>query len=84
MAIDASKKFLRDMYGDELIDVRLEEVELAEDGSVWRVTLGFYRRPGADMAWAESLGIKPQREYKRLEVFADTGEVIAMKIREAG
>jgi len=71
--------FLQEMLeGEGLTDVRLEEVELSDDGSLWHITLSFLRRPPqSDLVSA--LGL-PQREYKMITMSSDTGEMRSMKI----
>jgi hypothetical protein len=64
------------LMGEAISDIRLEEVELAEDESRWLVTLGFSRP--ADNQFVPTM---TQREYKLFEVDAVTGEVKSMKIR---
>jgi len=64
------------LMGKDIEDIRLEEVELTEDESVWFVTLGFSRP--ADNQFVPTM---VQREYKLFEVDAHTGKVKAMKIR---
>jgi hypothetical protein len=56
-------------------DLRLEEVELADDRSQWFVTLGY-------SISEDGLGIRSVREYKIFAIDATTGEVQSMKIRE--
>ena len=64
------------LMGEEIADIRLEEVELTEDEARWLITLGFTRP--ADNQFIPTM---VQREYKRFEIDAVTGEVKAMKIR---
>lgn len=68
-------------------DVRLEEVELSDDGRWWFVTLGYYRpdaRPVPSTAMNDLLGTAGTvpREYKVFTVDADNGVVKAMKMRK--
>lgn len=60
-------------------DILLEEVELSEDKTSWRVTLGFYRQmPSVNIM--ESIGSKKfVRTYKTLNIDAVSGEMISMK-----
>jgi hypothetical protein len=53
------------------LDLRLEEIESSEiDGApIWLITLSFQRTSYA-------------RDYKTFSIRKDTGEVLAMKIRE--
>lgn len=69
---------LAPQIGAEIIDIRLEEVELSEDEKFWFITLGFSR--SVDTQFAILQGQK-QRDYKQFKIDAETGEVKAMKIR---
>jgi len=78
-AVVIANRFLRDMYEEEdLVAVRLEEVELAEDGSVWNVTLSFLRQSTPIEA---EIGVWAGRELKVITVHAESGHVRSMKIR---
>ena len=68
---------IQDMLGEELRDLRLEEVELSEDGGIWLVTLG-YDRPISPTHPAISIIKRFRREYKLFKVNAETGEVKGM------
>lgn len=67
--------------GTKIKDVRVEEVELAEGGNVWEISLS-YIIDSDDATIAEAVGSKPRREYKKFEVFADDAKIRAMKIPE--
>jgi hypothetical protein len=67
---------LQDFMGGQISNVRLEEVEMAEEQQVWRITLGFDR-----LAEAPLVPTQVEREYKLFEVSTGTGEVQAMRIR---
>ncbi|HEY9648141.1 MAG TPA: hypothetical protein V6C88_17325 [Chroococcidiopsis sp.] len=70
--------------GDQLADLRLEEVELSEDKHAWLITLG-YDLLDKNRSQFEELMVpkKPfRREYKLFRVNSETGEVEAMKIRQ--
>ncbi len=56
-------------------ELRVEEVEMSEDGSYWLITLGFTVLPHLPFLQ------QSQREYKLFRVNASTGQVEAMKIR---
>jgi len=55
-------------------DLRVEEVELSQDGKSWLITLGF-------TTFGASFADGPRREYKLFQVNADNGHVDSMKIR---
>jgi len=79
---------VQDMLGGKLEDLRLEEVELADDKTSWLITLG-YDLPVKNRSQLEELLASPtrpkltfRREYKLFRVNAETGKVEAMKIRD--
>jgi hypothetical protein len=82
-AIEAALKFFSEAYDTRPFqDVLLEEVELSEDESKWSVTIGFSRPvPKQEVSIANILRTDYQREYKRIMIDANTGEVRAMKFR---
>ena len=77
--------FLHEVYGEaDLPGLRLEEVELSDDGALWHITLSFLAEvPPEERRGLQELGIsKPvARQYKILSVSSSTGEVHSMKIR---
>ena len=82
-AVRIALDYFKDLYDTGgLRDIRLEEVELTEDGKFWLVTLGFDRP--VPQAIFEAFGApKYQREYKVLKIDSSRGEVHGMKIRES-
>jgi hypothetical protein len=79
-AVKIACEFLIEVLEDEQVkEIRLEEVELAEDGRFWEVTLSFVARA---TPLAEELGIFCGREYKVVTVWAEDGNVRSMKIRQ--
>lgn len=93
-AIDAAYIFINSLYdSEELIDLALEEIELSSDEQHWLVTLGFTRvlsksleekvvapwEPVADAMYRHEYA---QREYKIIEVDAETSHADSMKIRK--
>lgn len=88
-AVIAAKQYfenIKDMMGDSINNILLEEVELSENKKFWYVTLGFSRPVAKNekslIPDAISLVTKTEREYKMFIVDAETGEVKSMKIRE--
>jgi len=87
-AVARAIAFLHEVYGEaDLPGLRLEEVELSEDGALWHITLSFLaevppeERSRLDMVLDD---IKPKpaaRQYKILSVSSSTGKVHSMKIR---
>ena len=86
-AIAIAVRYVTELLGGEPIaDVRLEEVELSEDGAVWNVTLSLLREPrfsqgNVASAMLQVIAPKLERLYKVLAVDSNTGAVKSMKIR---
>ena len=76
-AAQSASGFFWELYRDKgTTDVRLEEVELVEDGKFWLITLSFQPPPTINLLRKQS------RQYKTFKVDAQTGQVLSMKIRE--
>jgi hypothetical protein len=69
MAVRLATEYLKDLYGEQAKDMRLEEVDLEDVEPVWRVTISFRANPPL-----------PDREYKRLAISGE-GVVRGMSIR---
>lgn len=85
-AVKSATFHLESLLGT-VIDLRLEEVELSDDGHWWFVTLGYYRpdaRPLPKTLMNDALGNSGEipREYKVFTVDAENGQVKAMKMRK--
>ena len=77
-AVQAATSAIRELLpGEELNDLRLEEVEQSDDERLWLITLGFYPEPRSEL----SPLVRPIRKYKLFTVDAETGKVRSMKIR---
>ena len=86
-AVKSATFHLESLLGN-VSDLRLEEVELSDDGRWWFVTLGYYRpdaRPLPSNVINDMLGNSGgiPREYKVFTVDAETGQVKAMKMRKS-
>jgi hypothetical protein len=93
-AVNSAYKFIHTLYGsEELIDLALEEIELSSDEKYWLVTLGFTRLlstplekkvvpPWASVLEAVQSEQQAVREYKIVQVDAETGDATSMKIRK--
>jgi hypothetical protein len=78
-AAQSASNFINGLYSNETIsDVRLEEVELSEDGKYWLITLSFPLPASLGVVYLGGGG----RQYKLFKIDADTGEVLSMKIRD--
>jgi hypothetical protein len=87
-AVTAAKAAALDFYGEELRDLRLEEVETPVASSDWKVTLSFLfpeknpPRPGFNLIFQDPLTRPYERVYKAFIVDSTTGQIKAMRIRE--
>lgn len=89
-AVQKALVYLRDLYflsDTPLPNLRLEEVELSEDGAQWLVTYGFTasEQDVEQNSIFSGLGgttTRTKRDYKVIAVDARTGEALSMKIRE--
>jgi len=77
-AIDKAKKHLMAFF-PEAENVQLEEVELTNDKTHWLITLSY---EGVSASVASSLLVGKSVIYKQFKLDAESGEVIAMKIRD--
>ena len=81
-AVEKAVIALKDAFFDEEFhDLKLEEVELGDDGNAWYITLGFDR--SVDLASiSATLGSKWRRVYKVVKLNSETGEAEFIKMRE--
>ncbi|MEA5534161.1 hypothetical protein [Crocosphaera sp. XPORK-15E] len=95
-AVSSAKNHLNqiiDLFG-YIDDIRLEEIELSSDKKSWFITLGFHLFNSPIDKQKNSLkketGIPnlanllnpTEREYKVIEIDAETGDLKSIKIRE--
>jgi len=83
-AVQIALAYLRELYSytdTQLLNLRLEEVDMSEDGRWWLITYGFTTSETMPGGLA-GLGPIANRVYKVIEVDVQTGEPRAMKIRE--
>jgi len=71
-AASAAAKYYREVVNPHADKPTLEEIEFDEASNRWMVTLGVY---------GEDVPFSTQRSYKRFDIDAQTGEVLAMRIR---
>ena len=87
-AVSLAMAYINDIYQNEqILDPLLEEIEMNETETVWRVTVSFARQSAAgNLAGAGAIAAMfPQRLprlYKVIEVDSATGRIRSMKIRE--
>jgi hypothetical protein len=77
---------IKDLMGEKINNLRLEEIELSENLQLWMVTLGYdvpYTPSGIESLITPRLygQTSSKREYKVFNVDAQTGAVQSMKIR---
>jgi hypothetical protein len=80
MAVQIAKEKAAEMLDLPLIGLEEIEREIYKDRDVWSITLSFPRNeslmPGSVRYATDPL------QYKRFLIDADTGELVAMKLRE--
>jgi len=81
-AVVKAVEFAAGTLGDRARDIRLEEVESLDNNgtAAWRITLSMLPAVPNESVFSVSAAFR--RDYKTFTVLKDTGEVIAMKIRE--
>lgn len=88
-AIQIAKDHLRTVFGDDGgASPTLEEVWLDDSKGVWNITLGIrqgrYPVPGLETILRQRSNLEVMnREYKVVQVSAETGEPIAIRMRDA-
>jgi hypothetical protein len=76
-AVVKAKEYLQAVYEPAQVgDLRLEEMERSEDDKQWSVTLSFIPHS------PQSPGVTVERVFKTVKIVAETGEILAMKIRK--
>lgn len=84
-AVSKAKDFVAHLYDDDSVKgLQLEEVQRTEDSKYWLITVGFWRDLSPTKTQMEMLLYNPrfERDYKIIKVDAETGEPIAMQMRE--
>jgi hypothetical protein len=89
-AVQKALIYLRELYSysdTPLPNLRLEEVEMSEDGTQWLVTYGFTAAEqdierNSIFSGLGGTTTRTRRDYKVIAVDARTGEALSMKIRE--
>jgi hypothetical protein len=86
-AVQAARDYARDVFGE--VGATIEEIEREsyKKREVWKITLGFPSkgysagRNALDLSSRFALSF-PNKDYKSFLIDAQTGEPLAMKIRE--
>jgi hypothetical protein len=81
MAAQIAKEKALEMLGQGSTNLEEVERESYKDADVWSITLSFPRNP-KQLSGMASLTADPL-QYKRFLINAQTGELVAMKIRES-
>jgi len=89
-AVKAAHEYMKQIYGDSVLGLRVEEIEFDDMAKRWNVTMGFWEflpeqptDPLDTNALLKSLQQyrKSRRAYKQLSIDGATGHVLSMKIR---
>lgn len=81
IAVTEAVRFFEDMFPNAK-DIRLEEVELSDEGPWWDVTLSYAAPPtSTSYALASVIG-QPERVYKIIRLDREDATVRSMKIRK--
>jgi hypothetical protein len=82
-AAQKASEYFASLYSQDLAsNVRLEEVELTDDGNYWLITLGYPSSRTQGNAFQFLTGNDTGREYKQFKIEVATGKVVSMKIRK--
>jgi hypothetical protein len=79
-AVQAAMALLNDLYDTRKFeDILLEEVEMADDGCHWQVTVGFSRKALSENVM-EAIGSKKYiRSRKIFHIDGNSGDLVSMK-----
>jgi len=70
-AVKSASQYLSGLYRTSIGNLRVEEVEIDDDED-WLITVSF----------VDFNDLVPERIYKTLEIDSETGDVLAMRIRD--
>jgi hypothetical protein len=76
-AVESAKQYAFEILGDAQSTVEEVERDVYKDRQVWQITLGFPTNSYSAYAVPRSV-----KDYKSFFVDVETGETLAMKIRE--
>lgn len=92
-AIRIAREYMKSLYeGETLLNLMLEEVDFSDETNRWLITFGYdVENPEVEHPSLNALGVlqKPTlrqfvRYYKLIEVDAETGKALSLKIRTIG
>lgn len=82
-AVKKAIEYVSDIFEPEQPqNIGLEEVVLNEDENAWEVTVGFSRPWDHPKSVLATQSLNPTRQYKVVKIDNESGEAIAIKIRE--
>ena len=86
-AMDTARNKIKEVYGQEMVNLQVEEIEQAEEGKYWLITLGFNAPPPMipqnDLQKLSFALRPPVRVYRVIKINLESGDFISMKMREA-
>ncbi len=74
-----AKDFITKFF-DEPERIQLEAFSLSDDKKSWNISYSFWRKTESSNQLQEVLGITGSKVYKTIEIDAEKGEVIGMKV----
>ena len=78
-AIEKAKNSVNDIFG-EPEKLQIEAFTLSEDKSSWNIMYSFWQKSEPVSQLQTVLGITGKRVYKTLEIDAESGDLIGMKV----
>ena len=78
-AIEKAKNSIKEIF-EEPEKIQVEAFSLSEDKKLWSVTYSFWQKSEPVSQLQLVLGISGSKVYKTIEIDAETGEVLGMKI----
>ncbi len=78
-AVEKAKNFIADFF-DKPEKIQVEAFSLSEDKKSWNVTYSFWRKAEPINQLQRTLGITGSKVYKTIEIDAEKGDVIGMRV----
>ncbi len=78
-AVKKAKDFIVELYG-EPERIQIEAFNLSDDKKSWNVTYSFWRKAEPINQLQRALEITGSKVYKTIEIDAEKGDVIGMKV----
>ncbi len=84
--VEKAVEVIKQIYGETISGIILEEIQLSDDNQKWLVTLSFSRekpkKSKSDVIFPTIYTETHVRVYKRIEIGAKDGKFIGMTIRK--